>query len=185
VSTSTQDLALQLDALHAAGCDPARVYQDIGSGTIRHRPQLDAALDWMRPGDTLVVWRLDRLGRSLRHLVMLIGDLEQREIALRSITEAIDTATPAGRLQLHLFAALAQFEAELVRERTRAGLEAARARGRVGGRPPVLTSDKLDAARLMLAGGRTVTATAKALGVHRATLYRRLALDDPVDQKAA
>ena len=133
VSTRAQDLALQLDALERAGCE--RVYKDVGSGTIRRRPQLDACLDYLRAGDTLVVWRLDRLGRSLRHLVELVGDLQEREIAFRSLTEAIDTNTPAGRLQLHLFAALAEFERELIRERATAGREAARARGRLGGRP--------------------------------------------------
>jgi hypothetical protein len=99
---------LQLDALERAGCE--RVYEDVGSGTIRRRPQLDACLDYLRAGDTLVVWRLDRLGRSLRHLVELVGVLHEREIAFRSLTEAIDTNTPAGRLQLHLFAALAELE---------------------------------------------------------------------------
>ena len=98
VSTRGQDLALQLDALEQAGCE--RVYKDVGSGTIRRRPELDACLDYLRPGDTLVVWRLDRLGRSLRHLVDIVGELQEREIAFRSLTEAIDTATPAGRLQL-------------------------------------------------------------------------------------
>src|SRR5436853_3735046 len=108
VSTRAQDLALQLDALQQAGCE--RVYKDVGSGTIRHRPQLDACLDYLRAGDTLMVWRLDRLGRSLRHLVDLIARLEQRHVAFRSLREAIDTTTAAGRLQLHLFAALAEFE---------------------------------------------------------------------------
>ena len=141
VSTRAQDLALQLDALERAGCE--RVYEDVGSGTIRRRPQLDACLDYLRAGDTLVVWRLDRLGRSLRHLVELVGVLREREIAFRSLTEAIDTNTSAGRLQLHLFAALAEFERELIRERARAGREAARARGRLGGRPKALTPEKL------------------------------------------
>jgi hypothetical protein len=113
ISTCAQDLALQLDALERAGCE--RDYEDVGSGTIRRRPQLDACLDYLRAGDTLVGWRLDRLGRSLRHLVELVSELQEREIAFRSLTEAIDTATPGGRLQLHLFAALAEFERDAAR----------------------------------------------------------------------
>jgi DNA invertase Pin-like site-specific DNA recombinase len=140
VSTRGQDLALQLDALEQAGC--VRVFRDVGSGTIRHRPQLDACLDYLRASDTLIVWRLDRLGGSLRHLVDLIARLEQRYVAFRSIREAIDTSTAAGRLQLHLFAALAEFERELIRERTQAGREVARAAGRLGGRPVKLTPEK-------------------------------------------
>src|SRR5436853_4043311 len=175
VSTRAQDLALQLDALQQAGCE--RVYKDVGSGTIRRRPELDACLDYLRAGDTLVVWRLDRLGRSLRHLVELVGELQEREIAFRSLTEAIDTNTPAGRLQLHLFAALAEFERELIRERATAGREAARARGRKGGRPPLVTADKLAAAVAMRAHGElTMAQIAATLGVGRSTLYQHLDL---------
>jgi len=131
VSTRGQDLALQLDALTQAGCE--RTFQDVGSGTLRHRPELAAFLDYLRSGDTLVVWRLDRLGRSLRHLVEVVAGLEERGVAFHSLQEAIDTTTAAGRLQLHLFAALAEFERELIHERSQAGREAARARGRQGG----------------------------------------------------
>ena len=134
VSTAGQDLALQRDALGRAGCD--RIYDDTGSGSVRHRPELDACLDYLRAGDTLVVWRLDRLGRSVRHLIETIGDLEQRNVGVRSLTEGLDTTTAAGRLTLHIFAALAEFERALVLERTRAGLEAARARGRLGAARP-------------------------------------------------
>ena len=181
VSTRGQDLALQLDALEQAGCE--RVYKDVGSGTIRRRPELDACLDYLRPGDTLVVWRLDRLGRSLRHLVELVGELQEREIAFRSLTEAIDTATAAGRLQLHLFAALAEFERELIRERSAAGREAARARGRQGGRPKLITAEKLAAAAAMRAQGElTMAQIARTLGVGRSTLYEHLDLAAEVGQ---
>jgi DNA invertase Pin-like site-specific DNA recombinase len=175
VSTRRQHLALQVDALESAGCE--RIYSDVGSGTLRRRPELEACLDYLRAGDTLAVWRLDRLGRSLRHLVELVGELEDREIAFRSLTEAIDTATPARRLQLHLFAALAEFERELIRERAHAGREAARARGRVGGRPKLITPEKLAAAVAMRAQGElTMAQIARTLGIGRSTLYQHLAL---------
>jgi DNA invertase Pin-like site-specific DNA recombinase len=174
VSTGGQDLGLQLDALQAAGVN--RVFSDVGSGSLRSRPQLDACLERLGTGDTLIVWRLDRLGRSLRHLLTVLAELSERGVAFRSLTEAIDTATAAGRLQVHLFAALAEFERSLGQERTRAGLEAARARGRTGGRPVVVTSRKLAAALAMRAqGDLTMTQIADELGVSPASLYRRLA----------
>jgi len=174
VSTGGQDLALQVDALQAAGVK--RVFQDVSSGSLRSRPQLDACLERLGEGDTLVVWRLDRLGRSLQHLLAMLADLAGRGVAFRSLTEAIDTTTAAGRLQVHLFAALAEFERALGQERTRAGLEAARARGRTGGRPAVVTDRKLAAALAMRQQASfTMAQIADELGVSPASLYRRLA----------
>ncbi|ABS06165.1 recombinase family protein [Kineococcus radiotolerans] len=173
VSTGDQDAALQQDALVAAGC--AQVLTDMASGALTSRPQLEVALQGMGPGDTLVVWRLDRLGRSLRHLLEVVDGLAARGVGFRSLTESIDTTTATGRLVLHLFGALAEFERDLVRERTEAGLAAARSRGRRGGRPTVMTPAKIAAARAMLAGeAHSVRETAEALGVSRATLYRSL-----------
>ncbi len=171
VSTPEQSAALQQDALVAAGC--FRVFVDVAGGTKQDRPQLAAALDQLRPGDTLVVWRLDRLGRSLRHLIDTVTDLDARQVGFRSLTESIDTTTTGGRLLFHVFGALAEFERDLIRDRTTAGLEAARTRGRVGGRKPALTGDNLRVAQELYAGQqRTVTAIAKLLGVGRSTVYR-------------
>src|SRR5512146_3189384 len=133
VSTADQTPALQRDALSAAGC--GRLFTDTASGAKAERPGLDEALEFLRPGDTLVVWRLDRLGRSLRHLIETVSLLEQRGIGFRSLQESIDTTTSGGKLVFHVFGALAEFERDLIRERTSAGLLAARARGRKGGRP--------------------------------------------------
>ena len=173
VSTTGQDETLQLDALAAAGCD--RVFTDHASGAVAERPALDEMLRLLRVGDTVVIWRLDRLGRSLRHLIDLVGDLDQRGVALRSLRESIDTSTPGGRLVFHLFGGLAEFERDLIRERTNAGLEAARTRGRRGGRPTVWTPEKIAAARAMHASGEhDVSAIARVLGVSRASVYRAL-----------
>jgi len=174
VSTTQQDEALQHDALEKAGVD--RIFIDKASGATESRPALDELLGQLRPGDTVVVWRLDRLGRSLRHLIDVVGDLEQRGVGLRSLTESIDTSTPGGKLIFHVFGALAEFERDLIRERTQAGLAAARARGRVGGRPTVWTPEKLEAARAMHADREHDVATiARVLGVSRASVYRGLA----------
>ena len=173
VSTLQQDEALQLDALKAAGVD--RIFVDKASGKLESRPALDDLLTQARPGDTLVVWRLDRLGRSLKHLIETVGALEARGVAFVSLTEAIDTSTPGGRLIFHVFGALAEFERDLIRERTLAGLAAARARGRVGGRPTVWTPAKLATAKAMHASGDyDVSSIAKVLGVSRASVYRAL-----------
>ncbi|MGH2895190.1 MAG: recombinase family protein [Solirubrobacteraceae bacterium] len=183
VSTRDQDLSLQLDALQRAGC--ARIYQDVGSGSLRRRPQLDACLDRLLAGDTLIVWRLDRLGRSLRHLVDIVADLEQRGVAFRSVTEAIDNGTAAGKLHLHLFAALAEFERELIRERSQAGREAARARGRQGGRPRLMNVEKIAAAIAMRKQrDLTMAQIASILKVGRSTLYEHLDLDAEREQQA-
>ena len=171
ISTRDQTPALQRDALEAAGCE--RIFEETASGARRDRPQLAAALDWMREGDTLAVWRLDRLARSVRQLIATVGDLDKRSIGLRSLTEAIDTTTPGGRLVFHVFEALAEFERELARDRTRAGLDAARVRGRVGGRPAALDEDAIAVARALLRDPSIpVGDVARHVGVSRATLYK-------------
>lgn len=172
VSTAEQDAALQRDRLAAAGCKV--IFDDVASGAKTDRPGLTAALAHLREGDVLVVWKLDRLGRSLRHLVDTVTALEARGIGLRSLTEAIDTTTPGGRLIFHVFGALGQFERDLIRERTRAGLDAAAARGRKGGRRPVLTAEKIARAKALVAEGLTVTEAAGRLKVSKSTLYNRL-----------
>jgi DNA invertase Pin-like site-specific DNA recombinase len=176
VSTTDQHPQLQVDALELAGC--YRVFTEIASGARADRPTLERVLDQLRPGDTLVVWKLDRLGRSLRHLVATVTGLADRGVGFRSLQEAIDTTTPGGKLVFHVFAALAEFERDLIRERTSAGLTAARARGRQGGRPSVMTAHKLQVAREMHGSGQyTVSAIATTLGVSRASIYRHLARD--------
>jgi DNA invertase Pin-like site-specific DNA recombinase len=179
VSTSQQDEALQRDALTKAGCD--RIFVDKASGKLESRPALDDLLAQVRRGDSVVVWRLDRLGRSLKHLIETVQDLEQRGVAFVSLTENIDTSTPGGRLVFHLFGALAEFEAALIRERTLAGLAAARARGRTGGRPTMWTPENLRTARAMRASGDyDVAGIARVLGVSQASVYR--ALDLPLQE---
>lgn len=173
VSTTDQDAALQIDALTAAGC--YRVFVDTISGSLDHRPELEKLMDQLRPGDTLVVWRLDRLGRSIRHLIDQLQILSERGVGFRSLQETIDTTSSGGRLVFHVFAALAEFERDLIRERTHAGLAAARARGRKGGRPPALSPDQVKAARRMYEQNEMTVAQIRAvLGVSRATIYRAL-----------
>ncbi len=172
VSTLDQDPALQLDALETAGC--AKVFEDRASGVRTDRAGLQAALDYVRDGDVLVTWKLDRLGRSLPHLIETVAALEKRGVGFRSITESIDTTTSGGRLVFHLFGALGQFERDLIQERTRAGLAAAAARGRTGGRRPVITEDKLKRARGMITKGLTVREAATRLKVGKTALYSAL-----------
>ena len=173
ISTAEQHLDLQRDALKRSGCE--RIFADTASGALDERPQLAKAIAALRAGDTLVVWRLDRLGRSLRHLIETVNDLRDRGIGFRSLQEAIDTSTSGGKLVFHIFGALAEFERDLIRERTQAGLTAARARGRSGGRPRAMTPDKVRLARqLYNAREHTVEAIANTLGVSRASIYRHL-----------
>jgi DNA invertase Pin-like site-specific DNA recombinase len=171
VSTIDQNLALQRDALAEAGC--GKVFIEQMSGAVADRPALHDALESARGGDTIVVWKLDRLARSMKQLIETIETLRVRGIGFRSLTEAIDTTTAQGLLVFHMFSALAEFERGLIRERTRAGLAAARRIGRTGGRPPKLTDDDLEAARALLANPDIgVTQIAHRLGVSPATLYR-------------
>ncbi len=173
VSTAEQSTQAQVDALNAAGAE--RVFADTASGLRADRPALAELLATAQEGDTVVVARLDRLGRSLPELLRLVEDLAGRGVALRSLGEQIDTSTAAGRLVLHVFGALAEFERAVMRERTVAGLAAARARGRVGGRRPALRGARLAHARQLRAGGTPVWEIAQLLGVGRSTVYRSLA----------
>ena len=178
VSTADQSINLQRDALRAAGVE--RIFTDTASGRKDDRPGLAKALATLQPGDVLVVWKLDRLGRSLRHLVETVSALERRNIGLRVLSGGIDTTSAAGRLVFGIFAALAEFEADLIRERTLAGLAAAKKRGRVGGRPRVLTTKQLEHARMLVALGRAgVKEVAATMGVSRSTLYRALSAPEP------
>ncbi len=176
VSTQDQTLALQKDALQKAGCE--RIFTDTASGAKADRPGLEEALAYVRADDTLVVWKLDRLGRSLRHLIEAIGGLQERGVGFMSLTEQIDTTTSGGKLIFHVFGALAEFERDLIRERTQAGLTAARARGRQGGRPRVaaLADPKKVAMAQALYNDRSnsIAEICSTLRVSRATLYRYL-----------
>ncbi len=173
ISTTDQDASLQHDALAAAGC--LRIFSDTASGARADRPELLRMLDYARADDTIVVWRLDRLGRSLRNLVELVNELSERHIDLRSLQENIDTTTPTGRLIFHVFGSLAEFERELIRERTKAGLASARARGRVGGRRALLTEAQVAIAKQLLASpDHRVEDVASTFKVSRSTLYRAI-----------
>jgi DNA invertase Pin-like site-specific DNA recombinase len=173
VSTWDQTTAMQMDALRSAGC--LRIFEETASGTRTDRPQLAAALDYARAGDTLVVWRLDRLGCSLKHLIDVVTTLEQRDVGFRSLHENVDTTTPTGKLIFHIFAALAEFERDLIVDRTKAGLAAARERGSKSGRKPSLNPDQIAIVRRMRAEDQhTVSQIAGVVGVSRATIYRSL-----------
>ncbi|HYN79065.1 MAG: recombinase family protein [Planctomycetes bacterium] len=179
VSTEDQDVALQRDALQAAGCRTEWIFIDKASGARTQRPGLDACLGVLEAGDTLVVWRLDRLGRSMPHLVTLIQELLGKGIAFRSLCDGvIDTTSASGELIFHIFSALAQFERRLIQERTKAGLSAARARGRKGGRRPTTADDpRVKTAQRMYAGrALSVKQICKTLAISRATFYRYLAV---------
>ncbi len=172
VSTGEQTLDAQKDALRAAGC--VRIFTDVASGAKTDRTGLEAALASLRAGDTLVVVRLDRLGRSMPHLVATVHELAERGVGFRSLAESIDTTSAAGRLVLHIFASLADFERELIRERTREALAAKKRRGEPVGRRPALNSSRLSAAREMLESGHGAAHVARVLKVGRSTLYRAL-----------
>ena len=169
ISTDDQKMDLQMDALQRCGCD--KIYQDTASGADIVRNGLDSAMKFTRPGDTLAVWKLDRLGRSLKHLIDVVNDLNKRGVFFKSVQENIDTSSSGGKLTFHLFGALAEFERDIIRERTMAGLQAARARGRIGGRPKVMDDKKIVLARkLMSDKANTAQFVSDALGVSRATL---------------
>lgn len=174
VSTHEQNLDMQHDDLRRAGV--TTIYEDKASGKTAERPELKQCLKALREGDTLTVWRLDRLGRNLQDLVHIVSDLESRGVTFKSLKETIDTRGPAGKLVFHLFAALAQFERELLRERTLAGMASARARGRRGGRPPRLTPAQTKAVSAMMRGNEmSVSEIGAQFGVSRSTLYNVLA----------
>jgi DNA invertase Pin-like site-specific DNA recombinase len=182
VSTNDQDVQLQIDALEAAGAD--RVFTDHGvSGAKTSRPQLDAALEYLREGDVLTVWKLDRLGRSLPHLIDTVQGLADRGVGFRSITEGFDTTSAGGRMIFHVFGALAEFERELIRERTHAGLVAAAANGRKGGRRPTFAPEDVAKARKYRDQGMSAPEVAKLTGMSRATVYRLLAEDSDTDSQ--
>src|SRR5437764_451842 len=171
VSTQDQTLNLQKDALEKLGCN--KIFTDTASGAKAERIGLEEALNYVREGDTLVVWRLDRLGRSLKHLIETITELNNRKIGFKSIQESIDTTTSGGKLVFHIFGVLAEFERDIIRERTQAGLQAARARGRKGGRPKSLTGKETAMAQALYNDkNNTVDEICKTLNISRATLYR-------------
>lgn len=173
VSTTDQSLDLQNDELQKAGCE--KIFSDTASGAKTERLGLAEALSYAREGDILVVWKLDRLGRSLPHLIETVQKLQERGVGFKSLRECIDTTSTGGKLVFHIFGALAEFERELIRERTKAGLTSARARGRIGGRPKALDESKAQIARSLHADQKTsISQICKTLGVSRATLYRHL-----------
>jgi DNA invertase Pin-like site-specific DNA recombinase len=174
VSTDGQTVDAQVDALKNAGCE--KLFTEVASGAKRDRPVLMEAMAYLRPtsDDVLVVYKLDRVARSLPHLIEIMNDLSGRGIGFQSLTEDINTSTPGGKLLFHIMGAIAEFERDLIRERTQTGLKAARAKGRIGGRPRRMTDDKITAVRELLASGTPVKDAAAAVGVSVPTLYRWL-----------
>ena len=173
VSTGDQNTDLQVDALKKESCD--QIFSDTASGAKTDRPGLEKAMSFLREGDTLVVWKLDRLGRSLKHLIEVVNTLNVLSIYFKSLQESIDTSSSSGKLIFHIFASLAEFEREIIRERTKAGLQAARARGRVGGGPKKLDDKKVALAKSMMTDhSNSITDICDTLGVSKATLYRYL-----------
>jgi DNA invertase Pin-like site-specific DNA recombinase len=171
VSTHEQNLDLQLDELKRAGCE--EVITDKISGAISERTGLECIDNKLRKGDTLVVWRLDRLGRSLKHLISYVSSLEEKGVAFHSISESINTETPSGKFMFHVFGALSEFERNLIKERTRSGLEAARSRGRQGGRPVKLNAEQIDLAKTLYSNKKhSIDAICKMVGVGKTTLYK-------------
>lgn len=174
VSTKDQNLSLQLDALEKEGCE--KIFQEKATGGNDDREELKKLLEHLREGDLVVIWKLDRLGRSLRDLVNLVTDIQAKGAGLKSLNDSIDTTTPQGKLTFHLFAALAEFEREIIKERTKAGLESARARGRIGGRPRGLSKEARNkaiiASTLYSQGQMTVSEICKHLGVAKSTFYK-------------
>lgn len=170
-----QSTDLQRDALLAVGVDARHLYEDRASGAKDDRSGLAKALEFVRPGDVLVVWKLDRLGRSLSHLLAIVNALKEKQVAFRSLTEGMDTTTASGELLFHVFGALAQYERALIQERVVAGLAAAKRRGRIGGRPPAIVGEKLDTIITALNGGMSKAAVCRNFGVKRTTLIETLA----------
>jgi DNA invertase Pin-like site-specific DNA recombinase len=170
-----QTTDLQLDALMTCGVDSRHLFEDHASGARDDRPGLSGALAFVRPGDVLVVWKLDRLGRSLSHLLSIVNTLKERQVAFRSLTEGMDTTTASGELLFQIFGALAQYERALTQERVIAGLAAAKRRGRMGGRPPAIAGEKLETILAALNGGMSKAAVCRNFGVKRTTLIETLA----------
>lgn len=176
VSTGEQNLDLQTDALKQAGCE--KIFTDKISGAKADRPGLAEMMKMLREGDTLIIWKLDRFGRSLKDLVLKVEALKERGVHFKSLTENIDTVSPTGKLQFHFFSALAEFERDIIRERTMAGLRSARARGRIGGRPKAMTDEKLRLAQtLMRSNEHSIEEICKMVEVSRSTIYRYLQPD--------
>jgi DNA invertase Pin-like site-specific DNA recombinase len=174
VSTDDQDTAAQIAALEAAGCE--RIFKEKASGGRWDRPQLQKLLEQLRPGDVLVVWKLDRLSRSLKDLLHLMERVDDAGAGFRSVTEAIDTTTPAGRMMMQMVGAFAEFEREMIRERTRAGLDTARQRGRIGGRPRSLDPEQeQEAVRMVISGQKSGAEVARLFRVHPSTVSRAVA----------